>query len=219
MQKTAYFNGDNAAQKINSWKESLEETKTHWKTLDLENSALIVIDMQQYFLDPSSHAYVPTSTAIVPHVQQALNSFREENLPVIFTYFAVEEGEEDPVGNWWGRSVTEGSDESKIVDKLAPKDGETVLRKSSYSSFAGTDLKNILERQNVSQLVITGVLSNLCCETTAREAFGLGLDVFFAMDATAAFTEQMHLASLLNLSCGFATPITVDQIPHFTTVS
>jgi isochorismate hydrolase len=45
------------------------------------------------------------------------------------------------------------------------------------------------------------------------------MDVFFTMDATAAFTEQMHLASLLNLSCGFATPIAVDQIPLRTAIS
>ncbi|MAE68736.1 MAG: isochorismatase family cysteine hydrolase [Candidatus Peribacteraceae bacterium] len=219
MQKNLYFTGKNAAQKLRSWEGALEETRKHWKTLDRKNSALIVIDMQEYFLGSTSHAFVPTAAAITPNIQKLVQAYRKDNLPVIFTYFAVEKGEADPIGNWWGRSVVEGSKECKIVDQLAPKDGETVLRKSSYNSFSGTDLKKILESQNISQLVVTGVLSNLCCETTAREAFNLGMDVFFVMDATAAFTEQMHLASLLNLSCGFATPITADQLLHFSSVS
>ena len=219
MQKATYFKGDNANQKLCSWREALQENERHWKKLDLQKSALIVIDMQEYFLDPMSHAFVPTAPEILPNVKHALRVFREENLPVVFTYFAVEKGEKDPIGNWWGRSVEEGSRDSKIVDQLVPQDGEILLRKSSYNAFSGTDLKKILESQDVTQLVISGVLSNLCCETTAREAFDLGMDVFFTMDATAAFTEQMHLASLLNLSCGFATPIAVDQIPLRTAIS
>ena len=108
----------------------------------------------------------------------------------------------------------EGTPESGIVRELQPIEGELVLRKSSYSSFHETVLEEFLKSRDSRGLVVTGVLTNLCCETAAREAFSCGFDVFVPPDATAAFNEEMHIASLLNLSCGFAAPLTTDELLH-----
>ena len=159
-----------------------------------------------------SHAFIPTGEAIVPNVQRLLTFFRDEGLPIVFTRFAVQKGEPDPIRNWWGDSVSEGSKESEVVEELKPQAQEKVLRKTSYDSFHGTDLEQYLKSHNVRDVIITGVLTNLCCEMAARESFTRGFSTFFAMDATATFNEDLHLTSLINIASGFATPLTTEEV-------
>ncbi len=212
MQKDQYLKKGNQKQRIQSWKEKLADVKKHWKAFSMDQAALMVIDMQNYFLDEKSHAFVPTSESILSNTQKIIDIFRLSGRPVIYTYFAVKENEKDPIGDWWGQTVKEGSHESNIIDQLKPTDDDLVIRKTSYSSFSNTSLEMFLREQQIKNLVITGVLTNLCCETTAREAFSNGFDVFMVMDATASFNEEMHLSSLLNLSYGFATPLETADI-------
>jgi len=87
-----------------------------------------------------------------------------------------------------------------------------VLRKSQYDAFFGTLLEDTLHKKGVSQVVVSGVMTHLCCETTARSAFVRGFEVFFIVDGTATLNEDHHLAALLNLSHGFATPILAAEI-------
>jgi isochorismate hydrolase len=87
-----------------------------------------------------------------------------------------------------------------------------VIRKTQYSAFFETDLDQILKKLKVSNILITGVLTHLCCETTAREAFMRNYDVFFVTDATASDKQQLHAASLRTLSDGFATLVTTNEV-------
>ncbi|MGM0401833.1 MAG: isochorismatase family protein, partial [Chloroflexota bacterium] len=81
---------------------------------------------------------------------------------------------------------------------------EKVVDKHRYSAFYGTDLQTVLRCLEVEDVVIAGVMTNLCCESTARDAYYRDYRVFFPADATGTVTERMHLASLLNLAFGFA---------------
>jgi isochorismate hydrolase len=217
MLKSLYLNGRNDVRKLSSWAKKLSLIQKKQKTMCLARSALMVIDMQQYFLNEQSHAFIPTSSAILPNVQRTLALFRTEDRPVIFTYFALKKGEKDPIGDFWGHTVAEGSRNSAIIETLKPKAHEKIIRKTSYSSFYNTDLEEFLRSRGVQSLFITGVLTHLCCEEAAREAFARGFDVFFAADGTATFNEEMHLASLIQLSSGFVTPVfTKDVLAHST---
>ena len=174
------------------------------KELNIGESALIVIDMQNYFMDPESHAFVPDGKKMIPNIQKLINKYHESNQPVIFTSFAVAEGEPDPIMRWWGDSVREGEMNAEICDELKPAKEDLVIRKSTYSSFYKTELEEYLHQKEVKQLVITGVLTNLCCETTAREAFVRNFDVFVVEDCVASYDEDQHRNSLENLAYGFA---------------
>lgn len=193
--------------RMRSWKRLLAGLERRWKRCDIKRSALLIIDMQEYFLDSSSHAYLPEATAILSSVKRLLLLFRKHRRPVIFTSFAVAAGEDDPIKRWWGESVRAGSPESRVVKALSPKRGERVLRKSSYSAFHRTGLEEFLRTSGAGQVVIAGVCTHLCCDTAVREAFVRGFDVFVAADATATFSERLHNAALLALSSGFATPV------------
>ncbi len=201
--KSAYLTTENAKQKKTEWLAKLN--KKHWKTFDLSKAALLVIDMQQYFTDSKSPAFVPSAPLVQENIQKLIAQFKKEKRPVIYTFFAVGSKEKDPILNWWGETVTTGSKEAQLT--LSPDPHDLILRKPTYSAFHGTSLHDFLQVNAVESVLITGLLSNLCCETTARDAFNHGYEVFFGLDSTAAYNEDQHLATLLNLSQGFATPL------------
>ncbi|XP_030962881.1 nicotinamidase 3-like isoform X1 [Quercus lobata] len=78
------------------------------------------------------------------------------------------------------------------------------MRKNTYSAFRNTRLEEQLREMGVEEVIVTGVMTNLCCETTAREAFIRGFRVFSSTDALATSDLELHEATLKNLAYGFA---------------
>jgi nicotinamidase-related amidase len=113
---------------------------------------------------------------------------------------------------WWRGKCVEGSPESEIHPSIAPRPNEKVVYKHRYSAFYNTDLETVLRCLKVEDLVIAGVMTNMCCESTARDAYYRDYRVFLPADGTGTINEEMHLASLLNLSYGFALVTTSDEI-------
>jgi isochorismate hydrolase len=116
------------------------------------------------------------------------------------------------MGRWWADRIRDEDPMSRIVSSLKPKDSEIVLRKTKYNAFSGTDLEARLRRQGVKQLLITGVMTHLCCETTARDAFTRDFDVFVVIDGMTSSSEDLHVSSLKTLVDGFAIPVTTDEV-------
>lgn len=178
-----------------------------------QTSALFVIDMQQYFCNPSSHAYFKDSTKIIPNIYQLITLYRKLSLPVFFTRYALLRTESPgAMGRWWRDVLYDDNNLSNIIDALHPLPHELVIRKTQYSAFFETDLNQMLQKLQVTNILITGVLTHLCCETTARDAFMRDYDVFFITDATSSDTLTLHTASLATLSDGFATLTTTNEV-------
>lgn len=112
---------------------------------------------------------------------------------------------------WWNEIITQDNDYYKLSDEIYFQ-GAPVIKKTQYDAFYKTKLNKQLKMYRVKQLVITGVMTNLCCETTARSAFMKGFEVFFVIDGTATQNETMHRATLLNLSYGFAIPVLTEDL-------
>jgi nicotinamidase-related amidase len=106
----------------------------------------------------------------------------------------------------------EGSPESEIHQDIFPQHDEKVIFKHRYSAFYNTDLETILRCLQVEDIVISGIMTNMCCESTARDAYYRDYRVFFLADGTGSVTEEMHLASLLNLAFGFSWVTDVDTV-------
>ena len=178
-----------------------------------QTSALFVIDMQQYFCNPSSHAYFKDSTTIIPNIHQLINTYRQQSLPVIFTRYALLRTESPgAMGRWWNDVLYDDNDMSNIIDALHPLQHEHVIRKTQYSAFFETELDQMLKKLQVTNILITGILTHLCCETTARDAFMRNYDVFFVIDSTASDRKNLHDASLRTLSDGFTTLVTTNEV-------
>jgi len=178
------------------------------RTLRFEphRAALLVLDMQRYFLDEGSHAFIPSARPIVPRICALMDAFLERSRPVVCTRHGNTRENAGMMGRWWRDMVPSEGPLAGIVPELG-RPNMTVIGKTQYDAFCGTDLDGMLRRENVGQVVVTGVMTHLCCETTARSAFMLGYGVFFAVDGTATYREDFHRAALLNLSHGFAVPV------------
>ncbi len=178
-----------------------------------KSSALLVIDMQEYFCNPLSHAYFKQASGLVPNIQKLITVYRRKSLPVIFTRYALLRTEpKGSMGRWWNDVLYDDDAMAPLIESLHPLPKEPVIRKTQYSAFFQTNLESILQNNHVTSLVITGVLTHLCCETTARDAFMRGYDVFFITDATASDLKRFHTASLETLSDGFAILTTTREL-------
>jgi len=196
--------------RVKEWKKKIEKYERH-RGRRPSFPALLVVDVQKFFFSPDSHAYIPSLSLVLPNINKLLQGFRKKNLPVVFTYYAWKEGEDKgSMGRWWKDAVIEGEERAQLV--VAPREEEKILRKPHYSAFYKTDLEEYLKDKGVKDVVICGVMTHLCCETTARDAFMRGFDVYFVMDATATFNEELHLSSLLTLSHGFAVMVETEEV-------
>ena len=180
-------------------------------TLNPHQAALLVLDMQRYFLDETSHAFIPSAPAIIPRIQSLQSTFINRHLPVIHTRHMNTPQNAGLMNSWWKELMIETNPLSEITADIQ-NNYAAVFIKSQYDAFYKTDLEQWLIGKHISQVVITGVMTHLCCETTARSAFMRGFQVFFTVDATATYNRQFHQASLLNLTHGFAVPVLCEQL-------
>jgi nicotinamidase-related amidase len=209
-----YVTAETIESKTAEWLERVAPYNKHPMTLNVPASALIVVDMQSFFLDPASPTFTCGGLAVLPGIARLMAAFRAAGRPVIFTRHVHHPDGLDAgiMGLWWEGMCLEGSPESEVHPDLATMPGEKVVLKHRYSAFYDTDLETVLRCMRVEDLVITGLMTNLCCESTARDAYFRDHRVFLPADGNGSVDEELHVASLLNLAFGFAYVTTVDEI-------
>lgn len=177
---------------------------------DIKKAALIVIDMQAYFTNPSSHAYVNGSSKLIRNINRLIDRFNKAGRPVIFTRH-IDIDKRSLMCRWWKEDIDNKDPLSRIDERLF-LEGASIIVKHRYDAFFGTGLEKMLRKERAEQLVVTGVVTHLCCETTARSSFMRDILPFFVTDATGAHKKGHHEASVFNLSRGFAIPVTTDEL-------
>jgi len=207
--KEKYFTHENIADKAKTLK--LEAAGRHKLKFTAKNSALMVLDMQKFFQETSSHAQIPSFDVIVPGIQGLIYGFKNKGLPVIFTKHLNTPENAFMMDEWWRDIITTDSIYSGIVEDFDTS-GHVVIEKSQYDAFYKTGLDGMLRELKINNLVITGVMTHLCCETTTRSAFVRGFRTFFTVDGTATYNEQFHRNTLINLAHGFSVPVLTDEI-------
>lgn len=178
-----------------------------------ERCALLVIDMLHYFAAPDGRAYLPASASIVPRVRSLVDAWRQAGGTLVFTRHC-HDGTHDlgMLGKFFLDYIRNGELESTLIPALEPLATETVLRKTTYDAFFGTALQETLERRHITQVLVTGVLTHMCCETTARSAFVRGFEVFVPADATATSQERLHVGSLLGMADSVAVITSTQEV-------
>ncbi|NJE06599.1 isochorismatase family protein [Thermococcus sp. M36] len=166
--------------------------------------AVLAIDLQRHFLSEKSKAYLPSTRRFVPRLVEFYGEASRLGVPIIFTRHYHEK---DIMAHWWGDEMKRDDPMNELLGEFRPF-AETVIEKSTYNAFYGTELEGILRKLHVETIIVTGVMTHLCCETTAREAFVRGFKVVFPVDGTLTQNRFFHEATLRNLSHGFAvTPL------------
>lgn len=171
-----------------------------------EDCALLVLDMQNYFLKEESNAFIPSAPAIIPFINSGIKTFKRYNLPVIYTKHI--DAPDSSMLRWWKNSISGDDIYSGII-----LEGDVIV-KNYYDAFEGTNLETLLKSKNIKRILICGVMGNLCCEHTARSAFLKGFEVFFSVDGTACYNIEFHKATVLNLSFGYAVPVLLNKIAY-----
>lgn len=188
------------------------------------NPALIVIDMQNGFVDPEGFMnkigldYMSSAAAIEP-ISRLLAAAREAGIPIFFTRYSLNEDYSDaglllevfPQIREAGGMIRNTWD-ADVCDALAPRQGETVIDKTRYSAFYDTDLQERLVRLGVDTLIVCGVTTNVCVESTVRDAFFRDIRVVVPSDGTAAVTPELHEGALDDFRYGFGQVVTVDEL-------
>jgi len=167
--------------------------------------ALLVVDMQRYF----SSICEP----IVPAVRRVVDACRRRGTPVLFTQHGHADAASDGgmLAEWWDELIGEGTEAHQLLAEIGLRPGDPVIAKRRYSAFHDTELGHLLRDRGIEELSVAGVMTNLCVETTVREAFVRDFRVRVLMDATATATEELHLASLVSMAYGFAHVQTVEE--------
>ena len=176
-----------------------------------QHSALLVLDMQAYFLDASSHAYIPSAEAILEGIVQLIKAYSNHERPIIFSQHINTTSNAGMMSTWWKDLISTQNPLHQIIPQINPSLG-TLIQKSQYDAFYQTQLDELLHACGVTQVVICGVMTHLCCETTARSAFMHGFEVFFPVEGTATYNLAYHRASLLNLAHGFANLVFMKDL-------
>ncbi len=174
-------------------------------------AALLILDMQDYFLQPDSHAYVPSADAIVGNIKKLSSTFENMSLPVFYTQHVNTPGQAGMMEEWWDDLLTEDHLKKGLIKGILNSDF-ILIKKSQYDAFYKTELLKELQSRRITDVVITGVMTHLCCETTARSAFVNGFRVWFMLDATATYNLDFHMNSIKNLNHGFAYPILTKEM-------
>lgn len=210
--KNEYYTFENIESEARKIYDQVFDSRKHGRFRFLpRESALLVIDMQKYFLDERSHAFAPDALPIVPRIKRLAELFLAEGSPVIMTRHANTAEDAGSMKTWWEDLMSRDDDSFAIIEELNFKEG-VVVDKTQYDAFHNTGLEEILLSKRVKQVVITGVLTHLCCETTVRSAFMRGFTVFFPVDGTATYNIDFHRASFINTAHGFAAPALMTEL-------
>jgi nicotinamidase-related amidase len=174
--------------------------------LDPATTAVVVVDMQNDFVEEGGSLLVPDAQATVPAIRRVLGMAREAGMRVVFSQDTHWEG--DPEWEIWPEHAREGSWGWEIVEELAPQDGETVIRKMRYDAFYGSHLDHLLRLWGIEALVICGTVANICVHYTAASAALRWYDVVICRDAVSALDPFDLESSLRQTAFLFAGRIT-----------
>ncbi len=193
-------------------------------TLDPARTAHVVIDMQNGFMEEGAPVEVPAARDIVENINRISAAMRRAGGRNYFVRYTTPED----IGQSWSVMMARlgggadvhrgafavGAHHWQLWPELVVEDGDRIVDKARFSAFTpGTsDLHAILQADGIDTLIITGTLTNICCESTARDAMQLDYRVIMAADANAAPDDDAHAAALASLNLVFADLRSTEEI-------
>jgi ureidoacrylate peracid hydrolase len=193
--------------------------------LDPARTALVVVDLQNGFMrEDVAHAWCPMAERIVPNVNRLAAALRAAGGAVFWiqntfearceTEWSVMQEMATPAARARrAAAMSEGTEGHRLWPALDVRPDDEVVRKVRYSAFiqGASDLPQRLRARGLDTVLITGTVTNVCCESSARDAMMLNFKVVMVSDGCAAVTDEEHAASLIAFHLQFGDVLTVEE--------
>lgn len=161
-------------------------------------AALLVTDMLNDFLDPQGSLYCgPQAREIIPFVAEKIAAFRAQGGLVIFICDA--HAPDDREFKYFPAHAVKGSWGAQIIPELTPEPGDYRVEKTRYTAFAGTNLDDILKREQVEEVHVVGVCTSICVMETVKELFDRDLPALVYEQGVADFDPEAHAFALKHM--------------------
>ena len=192
--------------------------------IDAARTALVVVDMQNYFVAKGFPLEVPMARAIVPNINRAAKAMRAAGGTVVWIQTTAA-GALEHWGNFHRHMLTpersrirldsldEAAEGYELYSTLEPLPTDLFVKKVKYSAFisGSSDIDAQLRCRGVDTLLITGTVTNVCCESSARDAMMLDYRVIMLSDGNASLSDEEHAASLNNFLIYFGDVMSTDE--------
>jgi len=187
--------------------------------IEPKKTALIIVDMQKYQVQKDYIAYkamdnvtpgildyfvAEVENKVTPNLRKLIDFCHEVKIPVIYTKFS------SFIGDVAFPYITHPS--SDIIDELKPKDQDLVLQKNTSGTFISTRLDSFLKNMGVETVLVSGVVTNFCVHSTAREACDYGFQVVIVDDCCAAWSPEIHQATLTSFGIMYGYVLTYEKV-------
>ena len=201
----------------------MEVLKTLKERCDPKYAALVVVDVQNDFVSPQGSAAkrgedVGAAIAMVPNLIRLIDEGRSVGLTIVYIRTTHSEWTDTP--SWIYRSsqrsglntCREGTWGAELYEGITPLPSERVVIKHRYSAFINTDLNTVLKARGIQSVLVCGVATNVCVETTARDAYMFDYYVTMIDDCSAAYEPKLHMGTLENMRRHFGLVASSNEI-------
>lgn len=200
-----------------------------------KTTALLVVDMQKFFLEPGAPAYIvggglsPSGKDTILRAKKVVDYSRQKGIIVLWSMWGLRKDGRDTglwknkFPTWWGPKSPNGPEWGdpliNIVDELKPRPDEVVFQKTRYSSFYETPLDTWLRGKGIDTLIVIGVTTGFCVRYTVADAFNRNYKTVVLADCTSAINDpscvaegdKQYLAALADFQIGLADVLTSDE--------
>ncbi len=200
------------------------------KKVDPKNAALLVVDVQNDFaaeggmMDREGND-LTMSQSMVPYLEKFIDAAREAEVPVIFIRNVYNTDSNWYLSDVWLEQAARVRQGSYVIHsvcapdswegdfyKVRPAEKDVIVTKHRFSAFQDTDLDLILRSRDIRTLIMTGIATNVCVESTARDGFFRDYYIVFTSDCTATFSKEDHEGTLNNIRRFFGEVVTADEV-------
>ena len=195
-------------------------------TVDPARTAHIIVDLQNGFMAPGAISEIGTAREIVPNVNAISVACRQAGALNVFLQHTIDATARETWSTWFDyfanderrkrmdETFTEGSFGHQLWPKLDVADTDLKVKKYRFGAFVdgSSNLHTLLRARGIDTLIVTGTATNVCCESTARDAMMMNYKVIFVADGCATFTDAEHNATLSNMRAIFADVRTASEV-------
>jgi ureidoacrylate peracid hydrolase len=194
--------------------------------LDPARTAHIVVDLQNGFMAPGQPAEIPMAREIVPNVNRISAALRAAGGLIVYIQNTIDAAAKEAWSNWFtfmsgerrqasmDAAFTDGSYGHSLWPELDVLPSDLKVKKNRFGAFVpgSSRLNAVLQERGIDTVIITGTATNVCCESTARDAMMMNYKVIFVSDGTATYNDEEHNATLGIMLAMFADVMTADEV-------